>query len=61
MPANLLPLQSGMGNTCERGAVRAGGRSVRDLTSYTEVIQDGMIGLLKFGQVDVCLGNSVSP
>ena len=50
MPANLLPLQSGVGNIAnavlfglEEGPFR--------LTSYTEVIQDGMIRLLKSGEL----------
>ena len=41
----------GRGQYRQRGAVRAGRRAVRELTSYTEVIQDGMIRLLNSGKL----------
>lgn len=46
---NLLPLQSGVGNIAN--AVLAGleGGGYRGLTAFTEVIQDGMLALLKSG------------
>jgi succinyl-CoA:acetate CoA-transferase len=49
LPANLLPIQSGVGNVAN--AVLAGlGRSpFRDLTAFTEVLQDGMLDLLCSG------------
>ena len=49
LPAELLPLQSGVGNTAN--AVLAGldrGR-YRNLSAYTEVLQDGMLQMLKSG------------
>ncbi|GAA4849164.1 acetyl-CoA hydrolase/transferase family protein [Saccharopolyspora rosea] len=49
LPRNLLPLQSGVGNVAN--AVLAGLETgpFRDLTAYTEVIQDGMLRLLDAG------------
>jgi succinyl-CoA:acetate CoA-transferase len=63
LPASLLPLQSGVGNI--PNAVLAGlGRSgFRDLEAYTEVIQDGMLDLLKSGVLRYasCTGFALSP
>jgi len=49
LPAELLPLQSGVGNVAN--AVLAGLQESRfeQLTAYTEVIQDGMLDLLRSG------------
>jgi succinyl-CoA:acetate CoA-transferase len=51
MPENLLPLQSGVGNIAN--AVLAGllESPFENLTSYTEVIQDGMVDLIDSGKV----------
>ena len=51
MPTNLLPLQSGVGNIAN--AVLAGllESPFENLTSYTEVIQDGMVDLIDSGKV----------
>ncbi len=49
--ANLLLLQSGVGNTANAVLFGFEEGPFQDLTSYTEVIQDGMIRLLKSGQV----------
>ncbi|MGB7601841.1 MAG: acetyl-CoA hydrolase/transferase C-terminal domain-containing protein, partial [Candidatus Sulfotelmatobacter sp.] len=51
MPANLLPLQSGVGNIANAVLFGLEEGPFEGLTSYTEVIQDGMIGLLKSGKV----------
>jgi succinyl-CoA:acetate CoA-transferase len=51
MPANLLPLQSGVGNVANAVLFGLEQGPFEDLTSYTEVIQDGMIRLLKSGKV----------
>ncbi len=51
IPASLLPLQSGVGNIANAvlfGLLEAG---FEDLTAYTEVIQDGMIELLRSGRL----------
>ncbi|MCZ2829234.1 acetyl-CoA hydrolase/transferase family protein [Modestobacter sp. VKM Ac-2986] len=49
LPAELLPLQSGVGNVAN--AVLSGLQESRfeDLTAYTEVVQDGMLDLLRSG------------
>ena len=49
LPAELLPLQSGVGNVAN--AVLSGLQESRfeQLTAYTEVIQDGMLDLLRSG------------
>ena len=55
IPKNLLPLQSGVGNI--PNAVLDGllHSDLEHLTSYTEVIQDGMIDLIDAGKLDVAL------
>jgi succinyl-CoA:acetate CoA-transferase len=49
LPRTLLPIQSGVGNVAN--AVLAGLEESRfeDLTAFTEVIQDGMLALLRSG------------
>jgi len=49
MPENLLPLQSGVGNIANAVLFGLEEGPFEGLTSYTEVIQDGMIRLLKSG------------
>ena len=51
LPATLLPLQSGVGNIAN--AVLAGlkGSPFAGMTAYTEVIQDGMLSLLRSGDL----------
>jgi len=51
LPESLLPLQSGVGNVAN--AVMAGleGGPFENLTAYTEVLQDGMLELLKSGKM----------
>jgi succinyl-CoA:acetate CoA-transferase len=51
MPANLLPLQSGVGNIANAVLFGLEEGPFQNLTSYTEVIQDGMIRLLKSGKL----------
>ena len=51
MPANLLPLQSGVGNIANAVLFGLEEGQFEGLTSYTEVIQDGMIRLLKSGRL----------
>ena len=45
-PASLLPLQSGVGNIANAVLFGLLEAKFENLTSYTEVIQDGMIALL---------------
>lgn len=51
LPANLLPLQSGVGNIAN--AVMAGLNEgpFENLTAYTEVLQDGMLEMIKSGKL----------
>jgi succinyl-CoA:acetate CoA-transferase len=51
LPANLLPLQSGVGNIAN--AVLAGliDSPFENLTAYTEVLQDGMLDLMAAGKL----------
>ncbi len=51
MPENLLPLQSGVGNIANAVLFGLEEGKFENLTSYTEVIQDGMIRLLKSGKL----------
>ena len=59
MPENLLPLQSGVGNIAN--AVLAGllDGPFENLTSYTEVIQDGMVDLMTERQAAHRLGHGL--
>ncbi|MCL2453938.1 MAG: acetyl-CoA hydrolase/transferase family protein [Micrococcales bacterium] len=63
LPKQLLPLQSGIGNIAN--AVLEGLRStgLRGLTAYTEVIQDGMLYLIRDGIIETasCTGFALSP
>ena len=60
LPASLLPLQSGVGNIAN--AVLAGlvNGPFTDMTSYTEVIQDGMLDLLDSGKLRMASATAFS-
>ncbi len=60
LPASLNPLQSGVGNIAN--AVLAGLKDgpFENLTSYTEVIQDGMVDLLDSGKLTVASATAFS-
>jgi succinyl-CoA:acetate CoA-transferase len=60
VPAQLLPLQSGVGNVAN--AVLAGLQHSRyeQLTAYTEVIQDGMLDLLRSGKLALASATAFS-
>ncbi len=60
MPKNLWPLQSGVGNIAN--AVLAGLKDSKfeHMTSYTEVIQDGMVELIDAGKIDVASATAFS-
>ncbi len=51
IPQSLLPLQSGVGNIANAVLFGLEQAPFENLTSYTEVIQDGMISLLKSGKL----------
>lgn len=63
LPKNLLPLQSGVGNIPNAVLTGLGRSGFRDLTAYTEVIQDGMLDLLRDGTLRSasCTGFALSP
>src|SRR5208282_2070983 len=51
VPPSLLPLQSGVGNIANAVLLGLLEGKFENLTSYTEVIQDGMIELLRSGKL----------
>lgn len=61
LPKNLLPLQSGVGSVAN--AVMAGmvDSPYKNLTVFTEVIQDGMFDLIDAGKLDFASGTSLTP
>ena len=63
LPPNLLPLQSGVGNIPNAVLAGLAESGFRDLSAFTEVIQDGMLDLLKSGVLSYasCTGFALSP
>ncbi|MBN7768336.1 acetyl-CoA hydrolase/transferase family protein [Marinobacter daepoensis] len=51
LPANLLPLQSGVGNIANAVMAGLNDGPFNNLTAYTEVLQDGMLDMLKSGKL----------
>lgn len=60
LPASLLPIQSGVGNIANAVLTGLVDGPFDDLTAYTEVIQDGMLDLLKAGKLRVASATSFS-
>jgi succinyl-CoA:acetate CoA-transferase len=60
LPATLLPLQSGVGNVTNAVLARLDGGPFRPLTAYTEVVQDGMLQLLRSGTMTVASATAFS-
>jgi succinyl-CoA:acetate CoA-transferase len=60
LPATLLPLQSGVGNIANAVLTGLDDGPFRSLTAYTEVIQDGMLNLLRSGTVSVASATAFS-
>ncbi|MCD7897868.1 MAG: acetyl-CoA hydrolase/transferase family protein [Planctomycetaceae bacterium] len=60
LPENLLPLQSGVGNIANAVLHGLGDSPFENLTSYTEVIQDGMIALMKSGKLRMASATAFS-
>ena len=60
LPRSLLPLQSGVGNVANAVLAGLDGGPFEPLTAYTEVIQDGMLDLLRSGTLIGSLGDSRS-
>jgi succinyl-CoA:acetate CoA-transferase len=63
LPANLLPLQSGVGNVANAVLYGLLDSEFENLDVYTEVIQDGMLALIDSGKVNFASATafSVSP
>ncbi|MFT5874321.1 MAG: succinyl-CoA:acetate CoA-transferase [Clostridium sp.] len=61
LPENLLPLQSGVGSVAN--AVLAGlcESNLKNLTCYTEVIQDSMLDLIRCGKAKMVSSTALSP
>ena len=51
LPATLLPLQSGVGNTANAVLAGLDAGPFDQLTAYTEVLQDGMLAMLRSGKL----------
>ncbi len=49
LPPHLLPIQSGVGNIANAVLGRLDNPAFRPMTAYTEVIQDGLLSLLRTG------------
>ncbi|MDT4962501.1 MAG: succinyl-CoA:acetate CoA-transferase [Pseudonocardiales bacterium] len=60
LPDTLLPLQSGVGNIANAVLIGLEAGPFRPLTAYTEVIQDGMLDLLRSGTVSVASATAFS-
>jgi succinyl-CoA:acetate CoA-transferase len=60
LPKQLLPLQSGVGNIANAVLAGLDEGPFRPLTAYTEVIQDGMLNLLRSGTVSMASATAFS-
>jgi succinyl-CoA:acetate CoA-transferase len=60
IPAELLPLQSGVGNVANAVLAELENSPFENLTAYTEVIQDGMLSLLRSGRMAVASATAFS-
>ncbi|GBQ70054.1 acetyl-CoA hydrolase [Ameyamaea chiangmaiensis NBRC 103196] len=60
LPPSLLPLQSGVGNVANAVLGGLENSPFDNLTAYTEVIQDGMLGMLKTGKMRVASATAFS-
>jgi succinyl-CoA:acetate CoA-transferase len=60
LPENLLPLQSGVGNIANAVMMGLDEGPFRELTAYTEVIQDGMLQMLRNGTLKMVSATAFS-
>ncbi|MBK1613234.1 propionyl-CoA--succinate CoA transferase [Rubrivivax gelatinosus] len=60
LPPELLPLQSGVGNIANAVMAGLADGPFENLTAYTEVLQDGMLELLKNGKLQFASATAVS-
>ncbi|SMC86448.1 acetyl-CoA hydrolase/transferase family protein [Sporomusa malonica] len=61
LPANLLPLQSGVGSVANAVITGLVHSDFSGLTVYTEVIQDGMLDLIDAGKLLFASGTALTP
>jgi succinyl-CoA:acetate CoA-transferase len=60
LPADLLPLQSGVGNIANAVLVGLNNGPFENLTAYTEVLQDGMLDMLRSGKLTMASATALS-
>jgi succinyl-CoA:acetate CoA-transferase len=60
LPHGLLPIQSGVGNVANAALAELAQSRFENLAAYTEVIQDGMLSLLKTGAFSVASATAFS-
>ncbi|MDR3221983.1 MAG: acetyl-CoA hydrolase/transferase family protein [Candidatus Accumulibacter sp.] len=60
IPANLLPLQSGVGNVANAVMAGLNDGPYENLTAYTEVLQDGMLDMIRSGKLAVASSTAIS-
>jgi len=60
LPEQLLPIQSGVGNIANAVLTGLNEGNFSNLTSYTEVIQDGMLDLMKSGKLTMASATAFS-
>ena len=60
LPAELLPLQSGVGNIANAVMGGLNDGPFEHLTAYTEVLQDGMLDLLRSGKMSMASATALS-
>jgi succinyl-CoA:acetate CoA-transferase len=60
IPPDLLPLQSGVGNVANAVLAELENSPFENLAAYTEVIQDGMLSLLRSGRMTIASATAFS-
>lgn len=60
IPTNLLPLQSGVGSVANAVLSGLAQSDFKDLTVYTEVLQDGILDLIDVDKMDFASGTSLT-
>ena len=60
LPVDLLPLQSGVGNIANAVLAGLNNAPFENLTAYTEVLQDGMLDMLRSGKLTSASATAIS-
>lgn len=60
LPRDLLPLQSGVGNTANAVMAGLNNGPYENLSAYTEVLQDGMLAMLRSGKMAMASATALS-